>query len=335
MKRIGISIGDPGGIGPEIALKAALDPQVRALCLPVVYGDRGALELHARLCGIAVTLKTVATASAVQSLAPGEVALVEAGTIPAGQLKLGEITAANGLAATQACAAAIAAAQAGELAAVVSAPQTEAAIHAAGIEFDGHPSFVARCTGTPVEDAFLMICYGHEGREMRVAHATLHVGLRRALELLTTERIAHAIRATGGALRRMGIAKPRIAVSGLNPHAGEGGLFGDEEQTTIGPAIAAAKSSGLDVDGPLVVEGPFGADTVFAKPGYDAYLVMFHDQGHILVKTQAPNRTAGLTIGTPILFSSVAHGSALDIAGQNRANHAAMIEAVRRLAGVS
>ena len=329
MKRIGISIGDPGGIGPEIALKAALDPQVRALCLPVVYGDRSALELHARLCGIAVSLKTVPSAAAVQSLAAGEVALVEAGTIPAGQLKLGEITAANGLAATQACAAAIAAAQAGELAAVVSAPQTEAAIHAAGIEFDGHPSFVARCTGTPIEDAFLMICYGHEGREMRVAHATLHVGLRRALELLTTERIAHAIRATGGALKRMGIAAPRIAVSGLNPHAGEGGLFGDEEQTTIGPAIAAARASGLEVD------GPFGADTMFAKPGYDAYLVMFHDQGHILVKTQAPNRTAGLTIGTPILFSSVAHGSALDIAGQNRANHAAMIEAVRRLAGVS
>ena len=329
MKRIGISIGDPGGIGPEIALKAALDPQVRALCLPVVYGDRSALELHARLCGIAVSLKTVPSAAAVQSLAAGEVALVEAGTIPAGQLKLGEITAANGLAATQACAAAIAAAQAAELAAVVSAPQTEAAIHAAGIEFDGHPSFVARCAGTPIEDAFLMICYGHEGREMRVAHATLHVGLRRALELLTTERIAHAIRATGGALKRMGIAAPRIAVSGLNPHAGEGGLFGDEEQTTIGPAIAAARASGLEVD------GPFGADTMFAKPGYDAYLVMFHDQGHILVKTQAPNRTAGLTIGTPILFSSVAHGSALDIAGQNRANHAAMIEAVRRLAGVS
>jgi 4-hydroxythreonine-4-phosphate dehydrogenase len=123
------------------------------------------------------------------------------------------------------------------------------------------------------------------------------------------------------------VAAPRLAVSGLNPHAGEDGLFGAEERHTIAPAIAEARQAGIAAD------GPFGADTMFQRQGYDAFIVMFHDQGHIWAKLQAPNRAAGVTIGTPVLFSSVAHGSALDLAGKNRASAEAMIEAVRRLAG--
>jgi len=151
---------------------------------------------------------------------------------------------------------------------------------------------------------------------------------RRAIKLITRERVVHAIRSADSALRRLGLASPRIAVSGLNPHAGEGGLFGDEEREIIGPAISDAIRNGV------TAEGPFGADTLFLKRGYDAFVVMIHDQGHIMAKTHAVGSAAALSIGTPVLFSSVAHGSALDIAGKNRADPGAMIFAIERLAGV-
>jgi 4-hydroxythreonine-4-phosphate dehydrogenase len=238
-------------------------------------------------------------------------------------LEIGVVRAAHGRAAVDAARAAIDAALAGQVDAVVAAPQTEAAIHQAGIEFDGYPSFVARCTGVAPEDAFLMLCFDAS----RIVHATLHVSLRRAIELLTRERVERVVRATDAALRRLGVGAPRIAVAGLNPHASEGGLFGDDERTVIEPALAAARADGI------VADGPFGADTMLRRPGYDAFVVMYHDQGHIAAKLLAPNRTAGLTIGTPVLFSSVAHGSALDIAGQGRASAEAMVEAVARLIG--
>jgi 4-hydroxy-L-threonine phosphate dehydrogenase PdxA len=245
------------------------------------------------------------------------------------RLKIGELASKHGTAALDSARAAIEAALRGEVAAVVAAPMTETAIKMAGIAFDGYPSFVARCTGTPVEDAFLMICFDRDGREMRIVHTTLHVSLRHAIELVTRERVLHSIRAAHAALKRIGIAAPRIAVSGLNPHASEGGMFGDDERLVIEPAIADAQARGIAAD------GPFGADTIFHKPGYDACVVMTHDQGHVAAKSLAIDRTAGLTIGTPILFSSVAHGSAYDIAGKNKASPRAVIEAIRRLAGAS
>src|SRR2546430_1652828 len=172
-----------------------------------------------------------------------------------------------------------------------------------------------------------MLCFDSGGTEMRIAHATLHASLRRAIKILTRDRVLNAIRSTDSALRRMGVAHPRIAVSGLNPHAGEGGLFGDEEQAIIGPAIVDAKKNDVDAD------GPFGADVMFLKKGYDAFVVMIHDQGHIMAKTHAFSGAAALTLGTPVLFSSVAHGSALDIAGKNRADPGAIISAIERLVG--
>jgi 4-hydroxy-L-threonine phosphate dehydrogenase PdxA len=146
--------------------------------------------------------------------------------------------------------------------------------------------------------------------------------------MITRERVAGAIRATDRALKRLGLRAPRIAVAGLNPHAGEGGLFGREEIEVIRPAIDAVVAEGI------AAHGPFGADTLFQRRGYDAFIAMLHDQGHVAAKLLAPNAAAALTIGAPVLFSSVAHGSAPDIAGRNRASPAAMIEAVRQLAGV-
>lgn len=328
LPRVAIATGDPAGIGPEIALKAALDPQVGRICRPLLFGDRGALEIHAAACGLKPRIDGFSRAVDARWI-DGAVALVERRQFRPGELQIGTIAAPNGEAALDSAKAAIDAALAGEVDAVVAAPQTESSIKLAGIEFDGYPTFVARCSGVPPEDAFLMICFDAGGREMRIAHATLHASLRRAIKLVTRDRVLHAIRSADSALRRLGITSPRIAVSGLNPHAGEGGLFGEEEREVIGPAIGDAKRNGV------AAEGPFGADTMFLKEGYDAFVVMIHDQGHIMAKTHAFAGTAALTIGTPVLFSSVAHGSALDIAGKNRADPGALVSAIRRLAGAS
>jgi 4-hydroxythreonine-4-phosphate dehydrogenase len=328
LPRIAITTGDPAGIGPEIALKAALDPRVRKICRPLLFGDRGALEAHATACGLRPDLRSV-TRAADATWNDSVLTLVERKQFKAGELHIGAIAAPHGEAALDSAKAAIDAALAGEVDAVVAAPQTQSSIKLAGIEFDGYPTFVARCTGVPPEDVFLMLCFERDGTETRIAHATLHASLRRAIRLVTRDRVLHAIRSADSVLRLMGIACPRIAVSGLNPHAGEGGLFGDEEREIIGPAIADAKKNGV------AAEGPFGADVMFQKKGYDAFVVMIHDQGHIVAKTHALAGTAALTIGTPVLFSSVAHGSALDIAGKNRADPGALISAIKRLAGAS
>ena len=326
LPRVAIALGDPAGIGPEIALKAALDARVRAIARPLLVGDHAALALHAARCGLPLPIDAFADAAEAR-WRDGRIPLVARNHFHADTLELGRIKAVHGLAALDAAGTAIRAAIEGHVEAVVAAPQTELAIKAAGIKFDGYPTFVARSTGTPEEDAFLMLCFADAAaQETRIVHTTLHVGLKRAIELITPERVAHVIATTQQVLRRLGIRHPRIAVAGLNPHAGEAGLFGDEELRIIGPAIAFAVAAGIDA------HGPFGADTMFAKPGFDAFIVMVHDQGHIAAKLQAPNRTAGLTIGTPVLFSSVAHGSALDIAGQNRASPQAVVEAVARLA---
>jgi len=295
--RIAIACGDPAGIGPEISLKAALDPRVRAICRPVLVGDRAVFALY------------------------GKTSEVEILEIKHSKPKNGEIDPAHGRAALAAAEAAIRGALAGEFDAVVGAPHTEAAIHAAGIEFDGYPSFVARLAGLPPEDGILMLCFEHQGREVRIAHVTLHVAVAQALKLITRERILKTIRAVNAALKT-----PRIAVSGVNPHAGEAGAFGREEIEIVAPALEQARREGMAVDGPI------GADTLIQRAGYDAYVVMLHDQGHVAAKLLAPQRVAGLTIGTPVLFSSVAHGSALDIAGKGRADHGAMVQALERMA---
>jgi 4-hydroxythreonine-4-phosphate dehydrogenase len=318
---IAIATGDPAGIGPEVSLKAALDPAVRRACHPVVVSDPGVLARHAKACGIKAELRVVERAGDAR-LAARRINVLACPQPEAAKLGFGGTSAASGRASLAFAAAAIKAALAGEVDAVVAAPQNETSIALAGIPFDGYPSFVARETGTDESAAYLMLCFG----DMRIVHCTLHASVRNALGMITRERVGDTIRAADRALKRLGVRSPRICVGGLNPHAGEGGLFGREETEAIGPAIADAAAAGVRV------EGPFGADTMFHRKGVDAFVVMLHDQGHIAAKLMARNAAAAMTIGTPVLFSSVAHGSALDIAGKNRASPAAMIEAVRRVA---
>lgn len=304
--RVAIAIGDPAGIGPEIALKAAGDDRVRARCRPVIVGDRAVLSHYADRLGLAV---------------PDEV--VDVAALDAARLVPGSSTAACGKAIVAYAARAIDMAMTGEADAVVACPQTQSSIAAAGIGFDGYPSFVARRTGADPDAAFMMLV----SDRLRIAHVTLHLGLRAALARIDRPRVLSALAATDAALRSLGIAAPRIAVSGLNPHAGEGGLFGDEEIGTIAPAIANGRRRGIDA------HGPFGADTMYLDESYDAYLVMLHDQGHIPAKLVQRTGVAAFAIGTPVTFSSVAHGSALDIAGRGIADPAALIWALEQVSG--
>ena len=268
------------------------------MCEPVLVGSRAVLAAHGRV--------------------PKNLSVVET---PKREFEVGQIRPEHGLAALDAARLAIEGAMAGKYRAVVAAPHSETAIQAAGVEFDGYPSFVARCAGLAPEDGILMLCFAHEGREVRIAHVTLHASVRDAAAMVSAERVLKTIRATHATLKQMRIPTPKIAVSGLNPHAS-----GPEEDRIIGPAIERSRQEKIAADGPI------GADTLIQRPGYDAYVVMLHDQGHIPAKLLAPNRAAALTIGTPVLFSSVAHGAAFDIAGRNRADPSAMVEAITRVA---
>jgi 1,2-dihydroxy-3,5-cyclohexadiene-1,4-dicarboxylate dehydrogenase len=321
MTIVAIATGDPAGIGPEISLKAALDRTVRDACRPILVSDAGVIERHAKACGLVLDVRTVDKV-ADADWSGTSLNVFDCPQPDAAALGFGATSATSGRASIAFAGRAIKAALSGEVDAVVAAPQNETSVALAGIPFDGHPSFVARETATDTKDVYLMLCFG----ETKIVHATLHQSVRQAIELITRERVVRVIEAADRALKRLGVAAPNLAVSGLNPHAGEGGLFGREEIEIIKPAIETAVARGI------TASGPFGADTMFHMRGIDAFVVMLHDQGHIAAKLLAQNAAAALTIGTPILFASVAHGSAHDIAGKGVADASAMIEAVLRVA---
>lgn len=301
-KRIAIAIGDPNGIGPEIAVKAAAQPPSGVEALLV--GDAYVIEHYSRRHAAGAQLRL----AAVESLAPEAFAP-------------GTMDPRAGAATVAYVREAVRMAQAGEVDAVIACPQSETAINRSGLPFSGYTGLVADLTGTPREKAFLMLV----AAGLRIAHVTLHESVRDALARMTPDLVATAGAAAVAAARRLGITAPRLAVFGINPHAGENGLFGDEDERITRPAVARLREQGIAADGPT------GADLLLGQRRHDVYLAMFHDQGHIPVKLLSPLRSSALSIGTPVLFSSVGHGCAYDIAGKGVAEPASVSETLALL----
>lgn len=312
---LGLTVGDPAGIGPEVVLKAARDPRAEVARL-LAIGSLEALRAAAELVPDAPALRAVAS--------PAE-ARFEEGTldvlvVPSDRpVPVGKLSAEAGKIAFDGVARAVELALAGDIDGIVTAPLNKEAIALAGHPYPGHTEILAELTGTT--DFAMMLT----ALKLRVVHVTTHVGIRRMLEKVTTERVLTTIRLADRALRDMGIERPSVGVAGLNPHAGEGGLFGDEEQTTITPAIEQARAEGIDAT------GPWPADTLFGRAvagDFDVAIAMYHDQGHIAVKVLGFETGVNATIGLPIVRTSVDHGTAFDIAGTGKANADSMVEAV-------
>jgi 4-hydroxythreonine-4-phosphate dehydrogenase len=322
VSRVLLCIGDPNGVGPELAVAAvaALDGDLDLA--PVLVGDWQAVSHWAEQAGLRV--REMARSVAAQ---PGVLDLLPVDALPDGAWCPGQVSAEAGAATVAYVRAAHAAVQAGLSRAIVACPHSETAVNAAGIRFDGYPGLLADLAGVPRDRVFLMLV----GGGLRVVHATLHESQTDALRRLSAELITSAGLAAADYLRGRGVDRPRIGVCGINPHAGEHGLFGAEDERITRPAVAALRwCGGVDADGPL------GADLLFA-PGrrqeYHAHLAMYHDQGHIPVKALAGRRAVAVTVGAGLAFSSVGHGAAFDIAGKGIADPDAVIKAIRLVNG--
>lgn len=316
---LAITVGEPAGIGPEIILKALKHADVYDRCRPLVVGDRRMLERAVPWVGAeGLTFETVETPSE-GSYRAGIVTVLDLKDADPADVPIGIETAGGGAAAVSAVFAACDLAMAGDVAAVVTAPLNKAAMHMAGFKYPGHTELLAERTGAGKITMLLT------GPNLRVVHVSMHVGLEEAIRRVTTERVLETIRLAAEACRQLGIASPRIAVAGLNPHAGEGGLFGRQEIEQVAPAIEMARAEGLDVSDP---QPP---DTVFlraTKGTYDIVVAMYHDQGHIPMKLLAFDSGVNVSIGLPIIRTSVDHGTAFDIAGTGIAREESLIAAM-------
>lgn len=314
---LALTLGDPTGIGPEIAVAAVHDPGAQALARIVIIGDRAALarEYHRR--GIA-PLPEVPSLTAPAPAYP--CALCLSGLAPAA-IAYGRPNPEAGRAQGAYVEAAIRAALAGHVQGIVTAPIHKKSFNEGGWQYPGHTEMVAHLTGT-ADFAMLLA-----GGSLRVVPVTIHVPLREVAARLTTPGILRAIQVAHRGLRDdFGIAAPRLAVMALNPHAGEKGAFGGEEGAVIEPAIAQARALDIDARGPLPADGGFPQ----AITGhYDACIAMYHDQGLVAIKVHAFGRAANITLGTPIIRTSVDHGTAHDIAGQGVADYGSLLEAIR------
>jgi 4-hydroxy-L-threonine phosphate dehydrogenase PdxA len=316
---IALTIGDPNGIGPEIAVKAAV-ALAGSLLRVVLVGDTFVIEAYAAREAKGYTLREFAGDRPSQGQA---IDIVPVDSLPHAAFVPGRIEAAAGRATVAYIEAALAFARAGHAKAIVGCPHNETAVHAAGIPFSGYPSLIARLCGVPPDQVFLMLV----GGRLRIVHVTLHERLLNALMRLTPELVEAAGRAGAAALVQLGIDHPRIGLFGINPHAGENGLFGDDDQKISVPAATRLRAAGISV------EGPAGADLMLGRADLHAFVAMYHDQGHIPVKLLAGRTASALTIGAGVLFSSVAHGSAFDIAGRGVADPEAVLRAVRLVSG--
>ena len=317
---IGITMGDPCGVGPEIIVKTLSRADVQERIGAVVLGDPDRLRQAADLTESAVQVREVQRCGDVHA-APGMLHCLRVGQ-RTDHLPFGRLDPAGGAAAYGYIAEAVRLAQAGELSAICTAPLNKEALHAAGHRFPGHTELLAQLTGTPEVSMLLM------APRLRVIHVTTHIGLLDAVERIEPGLVERTIARGYTLLQRAGIAAPRVCVCGINPHAGENGLFGrGEEEHKIAPAIAACQARGWNVQGPLP------SDTLFyraTRGDFDLVVAMYHDQGHGPVKVLGLDAGVNVTVGLPFVRTSVDHGTAFDIAGRGIADERSLVEALRQ-----
>jgi 4-hydroxythreonine-4-phosphate dehydrogenase len=317
---VGITMGDGAGVGPEVIVKALQHEEMHRLCRPVVIGDRERLARAADICGLRTRITAIAHPSEA-AFAPGNIDVIDLGLLPA-DLPFGQLSAIAGEAAYQYVRRAAELALNGSIQAICTAPLNKEALHAAGHHYPGHTELLADLASVP--EVSMMLSTGR----IKVIHVTTHIGLRDAIDRIEPGLVLRTIQRGYRTLVDAGTAEPVIAVCGINPHAGENGLFGHgEEEEKIVPAVAQARRDGIDAHGPLP------ADTVFFRAGrgdFDLVVAMYHDQGHGPVKVLGLDAGVNITIGLPVVRTSVDHGTAFDIAGTGRADEASMLEAVRQ-----
>jgi 4-hydroxythreonine-4-phosphate dehydrogenase len=313
LQPVGITMGDASGVGPEIALAAFERGELNARF--VLFGDLAALQFYARRLNRQVPFRSAAVPA---DLAPGVLNVVDSGALSEADITPGQLSKAAGSAAHNYVVTATRAALAGEISAIVTLPMNKEATQLSDPHFTGHTELIGDVCG--VRDVTIMLV----SDQLIVTHVSTHVSLRQAIELAKKDRICTIIRLTVEAVKRLR-KNPKIAVAGLNPHAGENGLFGDEEREEIRPAVEWAKAQGLPVD------GPFPPDTLFHmavhRKAYDAVVCMYHDQGHVPLKLLDFEHGVNVTLGLPIIRTSVDHGTAFDIAGKGIASTSSLVRA--------
>ena len=315
--RIGITIGDPAGIGSEVVLKSLNEQEIIEKCVPVIIADAGYLAEAARRLGLPGDFKIVQNDFEISSNETQPVILNLANIRE--KINFGEETATSGRAAAQYIETAVKLCQENFIEAIATAPISKKALQMGGYDYPGHTEFLAYLTDTKEFAMSFM------GGGLCVILLSTHVSLRDALELVKRERIVKLVRLVNWQLKRWGIENPRIAIAGVNPHAGESGLFGNEEIQEVNPAISECRAEGIDV------RGAFSADTIFLRNAageFDAVIANYHDQATIPVKSLSFGAAVNVTMGLPFVRTSVDHGTAFDIAGKNIAQHSSMKAAI-------
>jgi 4-hydroxythreonine-4-phosphate dehydrogenase len=322
---LGLTMGDPAGIGPEICLRAMLERSVQKICIPILFGDAGVLErVSKKTLGNLPVLREADLPRVSQIKEP---LIVDCGAIDAKIVMPGKVSAACGRAGYIYIERAIAAALAGKIDGVVTAPIHKESLNLSGVKFPGHTEIFTALTNATRS---CMMLYSDK---ITVSMATTHIGYHQVPGKLSVERVLNVIELTVATMRLMLQREPRIGVCGLNPHAGEHGLFGNrEEEKFVVPAVKRARKKKLDVTGPLVPDAVF---TTGQRKKYDAIVCLYHDQGHIPFKMLAFDTGVNITLGLPIIRTSVDHGTAFDIAWQGKADATSLFSAIEVAANLS